>query len=62
MAFLKRFGSVRRKGTYRLASGPVERPQSQTVSESATRLPGGLIQCHVTLLDDSVFTCDLNVR
>jgi hypothetical protein len=62
MSFLKRIGSVRKKGSYRLSAGPNDRPFSQTLSESATpKLPGGLVQCHVNMLDDSVFTCDLNV-
>ena len=64
MAFLKRIPSVRKKNSYRLAAvSPTERPSSQSVSESAAaKLSSGLIQCHITLLDDSMFTCDLNVR
>ncbi|XP_019850847.1 PREDICTED: tyrosine-protein phosphatase non-receptor type 4-like [Amphimedon queenslandica] len=62
MAFLKRIPSVRKKNSYRLAAvSPTDRPSSQSVSESAAaKLSSGLIQCHITLLDDSMFTCDLN--
>ena len=63
MSFLKRIGSVRRKGTYNLSNdGADKKRSSQALSESAaTRTPSALIQCHVTLLDDSSFTCEMNV-
>ena len=63
MSFLKRIGSVRKKGTYSLSGdGPDKKRTSQALSESAAiRGSSGLIQCHVTLLDESSFTCEMNV-
>lgn len=61
MSFLKRIGSVRRRGTYNLSStGSEKKRTSQALSEGTARMPSGLIQCHITLLDESSFTCEMN--
>lgn len=63
MSFLKRIGSVRKKGSYRLSVGETDRPHSQVVETTTHASRGhGIMHCHVTLLDDSVFSLEMNVR
>jgi len=53
MALLRRVGSLRRSNsTYQAARKPG--------TDNAER-PKGMFRCHVTLLDDTVFTCDVDV-
>jgi len=55
MALLKRMGSLRRSnraGTYSLP----RRVEAKGMERSR-----GMVRCHITLLDDTVFTCDIDV-
>lgn len=52
MALLKRVGSLRKnRNTY-----VVSKPEP----DNAER-PKGMVRCHTTLLDDTTFTCDIDV-
>ena len=52
MPFLKRGGSFNRTNTYTVSR--------RADSDNAER-PRGMIRCYVKLLDDTVFTCDVDV-
>ena len=56
MALLKRVSSLRRSNHSFVVS---RRPEHEP--DNAER-PKGMIRCHTTLLDDTVFTCDIDVR
>lgn len=53
MALLKRVSSLRRSHNSYVVSRSPE-------PDNAER-PKGMIRCHTTLLDDSIFTCDIDV-
>ena len=63
MSFFRNRWSLRgKRGSYNLGEkSPSRRPQSMAMSEGTPKIPSGLIQCHVTLLDDSTYTCLMNV-
>ena len=61
MAFFRRLSIRRKRGTYSLNDGSPARPHSLALSEGTNKIPSGLIQCHVSLLDDSVYTCVMSV-
>lgn len=53
MSLLKRVSSLRRSHNSYVVS---RRPEP----DNAER-PKGMLRCHTTLLDDTVFTCDIDV-
>lgn len=55
MALFKRMGSLRRShraGAYSLP---------RQVEAKGMERSKGMVRCHITLLDDTVFTCDIDV-
>ena len=54
MSLLKRVGSFRNRGHNTFVVPRKPEP------DNAER-PRGMIRCHVNLLDDTVFTCDIDV-